>query len=260
VASSPKTESAVVLLAHTVADNSPLDLVQLPAPLFARLMAVLAAACGRSASVLSTPAAFTVESLAVLKCRALMFMDMEGKLRAEAAAAGAAGGAVVGAYESVALRPDGFRPSVLSAVGRAKGRVVAAGDMRDATARFREHDEAQPAVFSDVLSILLERIITSSDFDLPNLYAIARPIVPLSLSSPGALRRFVAKFVAAQAPARQQLVAESFEPLFKLMCDFQDGRTFAAELLRHHEEVTKELCRFARKWRDAFSAHLKEPA
>ena len=252
VASYPKTESAVVLLAHTIADNSALDLVQLPAPLFARLVSVLAAACGRSASILSTPAAFTIEALAVLKCRAVLYVDVEAKMRSE--------GSVVGAFESVALRPDGFRPSALSALGRARGRIVAVADMKAAAARFREHDDSQPNLFGDVLDVLVDRIITSADYDLPNLYAIARPIVPLCVCAPGALRRFVAKFVAAQSPSRQELVAESFEPLFKLLQDFPDGRSHAAELLRQHEEVTKELCRFARKWRDSFAAHLREQA
>ena len=265
VATYPKAEFAVVLLAHTVADSNPLDLVRLPTPLFARLVAVVAAACCRSQATLSTPAAFTIEALATLKCHAMLFAELEARMAREPPP---------GPVEFVVLRADGFRGTVLSSAANAssfsgargaESRPMAVADLRQAAERFREHDEAHPALFADVLPLLLDRMLTSSDADLPNMYALARPIVPLSLCAPRALREFVARFVAAQAAPRQQEVAESFVPLLRALREHEThpGATSAAaarlaDLLRQQETVPRDLCRFARKWRESFSAHLKE--
>jgi len=248
----PKAELALVLLLHNISETSPLELVGLSTPQFARMIAVLASAVSRPQNVLiSTPAAFCIETLSVLRCRAILYVKAGLDFRTIPSGA-------------VQLRREGFVPSVLGASmgmpGGVQGKIVSARDLHELAMRFSQHDQDQPELFAGLLWLLLDKVLLAPDHELPNLYAIARPVSVLNCCAPGALQMFGARFVQAQNTARRQQMAEKMEGLVGVLGGGSLGGGVAggevpmdadiANVLRRHEEITKELCKYVRRWRE----------
>jgi len=235
-----KVESAFILFVHTIADMSPLDLIQLPTPAFARLISVLAQAVGKAASVISTPAAFTIETIATMRCRAMLF--------------GAMGKEVNGMTSSaLALRYSGFVPSDLGAIHRTRSRVCEEQELRAASVAFAQHDSQQLWLFDDLLTLLLDRLLTAPDGDLTNLYAIVRPLTSLACTAPNTLQSYVNNFITAQAQARQASMRENLEPIVRVLL-FESSKEHISDCLRRQEDYTKELCKLVRRFRDFYWA------
>ena len=138
-----KAEMSLVLLLHNISETAPLELVSLSTPQFARMIAVLACAVSRPQNVLlSTPAAFCIETLSVLRCRAILYMKSGLDFRMIPSGA-------------VQLRREGFVPSVLGAGGSTagvQGKIVSAVELHDLAIRFSQHDQDQPGMHFFVFS------------------------------------------------------------------------------------------------------------
>ena len=239
VAGFPKAEMATVTLLHNVSETAPLELVALSTPMFARMMAVLASAVSRPQNVLlSTPAAFCIETLSVLRCKAMLYVKSGLDFRSIPSGA-------------VQLRKEGFVPSVLGAQGAGitSSKIVSARDLHELAGRFTQHDREQPELFASVMWLLLDRILLAPDHELPNLYAVARPVSVLHCCAPGALRVFATRFVQAQAADRRAAVAEKMDALVATLGGQGEGDI--PDVLHRHEELTKDLCKFVRRWREA---------
>jgi len=233
-----KMESALVLMIHTLADTAPLDLIQLPTPEFARLISVLAQAVVKANSLLSTPAAFSIETIATMRCRALLYGNHTD---AKEPLSGA-----------VALRHSGYVASDLGATHRSRSRMAEEQELRQAWSAMAQHDMHQPTLFLDLLTLIFDRVLTAPDADLTNLYALVRPLPSLACSGPDTLATFVNGFINAQAQSRQAAVREHLEPIMRILLPGTSNKEHVADCLRRQEEYTKELCKFIRRFRDFY--------
>ena len=246
-----KVESALVQFAQSVADSNPLELVQLPSGEFARLMVVLAQAVSKPVSALSTPAAFTIESLATLRCKAILYSMYVKESNGNAGGGASSSSSSGNSSGALGLRQSGFVSADLGAAHRVRSRIAEEHELRAASIAFAQHDVAQPQIFAQVLGSLLDRLLTAPDSELTNLYALSRPITSLSFSSPNALASFVNGFIGAQAQSRQLMMQENLEPIVKVLMP-GTTREHMADALRRQDEYTKDLCRYVRRFRDFY--------
>ena len=153
---------------------------------------------------------------------------------------------------ALALRSNGFVESALGATYRVRSRMSEEHELRQAWSAMAQHDMHQPNLFADLLSLLLDRVLTAPDADLTNLYALVRPLPSLACSTPNTLATFINSFVSAQAQARQSAVNENLEPIVRILLPGTSSKDHIADCLRRQEEYTKELCKLIRRFRDFY--------
>lgn len=163
VMSFPKMARGLVVLLNVLAEKFVMSLVSLPSPLFARTMACLAEAAASSYTHLSTPASAAIEYIAIFRC----------KTAAHAATSAAR------------------RAPVLNPEHRSRGSRIKPQDLADAASYFAAHNNAQPNLFGELLTLLLDRLLTNSGEgnESSNQWTLARPIVPLILTAPEAFEK-----------------------------------------------------------------------
>ncbi|KAH9257266.1 hypothetical protein BASA81_004423 [Batrachochytrium salamandrivorans] len=245
-----KCEQHFVSFCYHISESQPMLLTGLSPAAFARLVAVLGLALqpkpvAATSGILSTHAAYAIETLASMRSRALLFSLMPY-----------AQNTTVDLDAYYCLRPQaGFVKSELTMLHRIhRGTKVYQGrDLKHCLQVFALYESQEPLLFSDLFHSLLDRVLTVSESELTNLYALTRPLLSLAATNQLAVKEFSDSFVNAQAANRQRMTAEQLAPILRLLTVDSTNSIEVCEFLRRQEEYTKDLCKSIRRFRDFYS-------
>ncbi len=228
-----KTMSALILLLSTLAEKFILSIVDIDSKLFARMMACLGEALYSNKTSLSTPAALAIESIAILRCYAAEYtFNLQSSSTNDQ------------------LNRENVLTSLLGNLHRKGPSVYSSEQLSKAMNCFRAHEAAQPKLFGELLSVLLDKLwnnTSDSSKNASNQWSLARPIMPLVLCSPSDFDEYRNNFLAAQSSQMQMVIQEKIDLLFsKLLPATNDPRLFSITL-QTNDIFAKELCNFSRQ-------------
>lgn len=241
----PKMAYNVLLLMNILADKMVFSIIDLPTPLFARIISCLAMAISGTDTSLSTPASQALESIVVFYCHVLAFAERERT----------GGNSFTG---SSAVEAMNMKMTILTRQGS-----FSVEELRAGVNRFQAHNSSQPGLFGEVLAVCLDRLLTGMvRTSASNAWSLARPVLPLVLSCPNDFERYRANYLATQSPERQSSLREGLDQLFAKLSPALNspvsgngsGRTrlnpaMYQSVLSKNEVFTKELALFCRALR-----------
>jgi hypothetical protein len=225
---------ALTGLLSMLAEQFVLSLIDLSSPLFARVMACLGEALVSNQPALSSPAARTIEAIAVFRCNAAAAVHPEPPAEPGA-------------------EPQGELlqriRAVLNPEHRSRGDTTSLEEYSKAAALFQMHEQAHPNLFGSLLGLIMNTLFSTPFTDSPGQWSVAKPVMPLVLCAPQEFELQRADFLNAQNAAREPRIREAYDKLFGKLAPALNNPALFNVLLRNNDSFSKQLCFFCREIR-----------